>query len=315
MDTPLVPVKSRSIRLSYPCAVIATALIVGGAPPASPGADGLRGATPALTCRRTGRRARHPDVARLGHAAECRARGAHSVCNRADPASTAPVVAPVAVSVERAAARRTAFGSAPRLEGRRVPARGLAIGAVGKEERRARWARSSTMWRAVQSWAVWRPTRPENPASNQKILTTAAVLRHFGAEFRFRTVLCGARAGDAIARLVLRGKRRSVGSGSEDLQELAKTLAQSGVRHVGELLVDQSYFDAHFVPPAFEQQPQEWAAFRAPVSAVSLNRNVTTLNVVPTEPGQPARVWFDPEGFVDVSGTVRTDALRDSPKG
>ncbi|MEI9947660.1 MAG: D-alanyl-D-alanine carboxypeptidase [Pseudomonadota bacterium] len=86
---------------------------------------------------------------------------------------------------------------------------------------------------------------PENPASNQKILTTAAVLRHFGADFRFRTALCGARAGDAIARLVLRGSG-DPSLGSEDLQELAKTLSQSGVRHVGELFLDQSYFDGHF---------------------------------------------------------------------
>jgi len=63
------------------------------------------------------------------------------------------------------------------------------------------------------------------------------------------------------------------------------------------------------VPPAFEQQPNEWAAFRAPVSAVSLNRNVTTLNVAPSELGQNAKVWFEPEGFVDVTGSVRTEKL------
>jgi D-alanyl-D-alanine carboxypeptidase/D-alanyl-D-alanine-endopeptidase (penicillin-binding protein 4) len=78
---------------------------------------------------------------------------------------------------------------------------------------------------------------------------------------------------------------------------------------VGDILVDQSFFDGHFVPPAFEQEPHEWAAFRAPVSAVSLNRNVTTLNVAPGEIGQNARVWFDPEGFVDVTGSVRTEKL------
>ena len=149
---------------------------------------------------------------------------------------------------------------------------------------------------------------PENPASNQKILTTAAVLRHFGADYKFKTSLCGARVGDSVPRLVLRG----VGDpslSSEAMQGLAKSLVLAGVRHVGDVLLDQSFFDAQFVPPAFEQQPQEWAAFRAPISAVSLNRNVTTLNVAPTESGQPARVWFDPEGFVDVTGTVRTEMM------
>ncbi len=149
---------------------------------------------------------------------------------------------------------------------------------------------------------------PENPASNQKIVTTAALLRHFDASFRFKTELCGARTGDSVPVLVLRGSGDPSLS-SEDLRALAKTLAQSGIKRVGELLLDQSFFDAHYVPPAFEQQPQEWAAFRAPVSAVSLDRNVTTLNVAPTELGQPAKVWFDPEGFVDVTGEVHTQKL------
>jgi len=149
-------------------------------------------------------------------------------------------------------------------------------------------------------------TSPENPASNQKILTTAAVLAHFGAEFRFRTWLCGSRNGASLPRLVLRGSGDPSLS-SNDLSAMAKALAKAGIRQVGDVLVDQSFFDGVFVPPAFEQQPDEWAAFRAPVSAVSLNRNVTTLNVKPAEAGQPANVWFDPPGFVDVTGSVRTD--------
>jgi D-alanyl-D-alanine carboxypeptidase/D-alanyl-D-alanine-endopeptidase (penicillin-binding protein 4) len=149
---------------------------------------------------------------------------------------------------------------------------------------------------------------PENPASNQKVLTTAAVLRHFGADFRFKTSLCGTQSADSVAALVLRGSGDPSLS-SDDLQALAKTLAQAGVRHVGDILLDQGFFDRAFVPPAFEQQPEEWAAFRAPVSAVSLNRNVTTLNVAPGAVGGPARVWFDPEGFVDVTGSVRTEEM------
>jgi serine-type D-Ala-D-Ala carboxypeptidase/endopeptidase (penicillin-binding protein 4) len=33
------------------------------------------------------------------------------------------------------------------------------------------------------------------------------------------------------------------------------------------------------------------------------------LNVAPSELGQSAKVWFDPDGFVDVSGSVRTEKL------
>jgi D-alanyl-D-alanine carboxypeptidase/D-alanyl-D-alanine-endopeptidase (penicillin-binding protein 4) len=74
--------------------------------------------------------------------------------------------------------------------------------------------------------------------------------------------------------------------------------------------VDQSYFDAEFVPPAFGQQPNEWAPFRAPVSAVAVERNTVTLNVVPTQSGVPASVWFEPPGFVDFRGSVQTKTAK-----
>ena len=312
MDTPLVPVKRRSIRLSYPCAVVATVLIVGGAPPASPGLIGCAAPPPRSPVAQTG--AALPASASPGSA---------------EPASAAVLPAPSALAA--------APGSAPSAPAH-VPSAASEPPLPAQSSAPAHVWKGGEFQRAVSQLAHWVKKNggvlgaelddvasgavlgsaaanvPENPASNQKILTTAAVLRHFGAEFRFRTALCGLRAGDAVAKLVLRGSG-DPSLGSDDLQEMAKTLAQSGVRHVGELLVDQSYFDAHFVPPAFEQQPQEWAAFRAPVSAVSLNRNVITLNVAPTEAGQPARVWFEPEGFVDVSGTVRTDTLRDTRRG
>jgi serine-type D-Ala-D-Ala carboxypeptidase/endopeptidase (penicillin-binding protein 4) len=93
---------------------------------------------------------------------------------------------------------------------------------------------------------------------------------------------------------------------SAALWELARALRGLGVTKVGQVLVDQSRFDEQFVPPGFEQQPDEWAPFRAPVSAVALERNAVTLNVLPAEPGQPARVWFEPAGVVKLEGTVET---------
>ncbi|HEY2409373.1 MAG TPA: D-alanyl-D-alanine carboxypeptidase/D-alanyl-D-alanine-endopeptidase [Polyangiaceae bacterium] len=146
----------------------------------------------------------------------------------------------------------------------------------------------------------------ENPASNEKLLTTAAVLAHFSADYRFHTALSGKREGDAVSVLVLQGNGDpSLTQG--DLTSLAKALAQSGVARVEKLAIDQNYFDGNFTPPAFEQQPNEWAAFRAPVSAVALDRNTTTLHVAPGSLGQPARAWFEPPGFVELSGSVRTE--------
>src|SRR6185436_472855 len=87
-------------------------------------------------------------------------------------------------------------------------------------------------------------------------------------------------------------------------------LADKGLKTVGEVLVDQSAFDEHFVPPGFEQQPDEWAPFRAPVSAVSFERNSVLVSISPGERGAPAKVSFEPQGFVDIEGQIKT-----SPRG
>lgn len=150
-----------------------------------------------------------------------------------------------------------------------------------------------------------RAATPENPASNQKLITAAAALQFLGPGFTYQTGLFGAIDDGRVARLVLRGEGDPSLS-SSTLSELAKALVGRGVRSVGEILIDQSAFDERFVPPAFEQQPNEWSAFRAPVSAVAVDGNATVFCVEPTKPGEPARVWFEPVGFVEVEGEVLT---------
>jgi D-alanyl-D-alanine carboxypeptidase/D-alanyl-D-alanine-endopeptidase (penicillin-binding protein 4) len=154
-------------------------------------------------------------------------------------------------------------------------------------------------------WAESSPASALNPASNMKIVTAAVALERLGAEFRFSTGLYGKQDGERVETLVLRGQGDPA-LGTADLWDLAHALRSLGVTKVGQILVDQSRFDEQFVPPAFDQQPDEWAAFRAPVSAVALERNAVTLNVVSTEPGQPARAWFEPAGIVTIEGSVET---------
>ena len=148
---------------------------------------------------------------------------------------------------------------------------------------------------------------PMNPASNTKVLTAAAVLDRMGPDLRFTTGLFGRVEDHRVAPLVIRGNG-DPSLETPDLWELASALRQLGVRKVDGILVDQSYFDDDYVPPGFASQPNEWAPFRAPISAVSLERNAVTLNVVPGKAASPATVWFDPPGFVDVRGSVATRA-------
>jgi D-alanyl-D-alanine carboxypeptidase/D-alanyl-D-alanine-endopeptidase (penicillin-binding protein 4) len=146
-----------------------------------------------------------------------------------------------------------------------------------------------------------------NPASNQKVLTAAAVLHGFGPAYRFTTELHATSNDARVDALVL----RSDGDPSLDVEglwRLARAARQQGLRRVGTIYVDQSRFDDQYVPPAFEQQPNEWASFRAPVSAVSLAENTVTLNVLPGKSGEPARFWFEPPGAVNSTGSIETRA-------
>ncbi len=145
-----------------------------------------------------------------------------------------------------------------------------------------------------------------NPASNAKLATAAAALEVLGAEHRFVTGLYGDLKGTKVERLVLRSQGDPTLT-TGDLGDLARELKSAGATEIGALLVDQSYFDERYVPPAFEQQPEEWAAFRAPVAAVSLERNTVTFWVHPAaSEGDAATVGVTPPGFVDVTAKVET---------
>jgi serine-type D-Ala-D-Ala carboxypeptidase/endopeptidase (penicillin-binding protein 4) len=145
-----------------------------------------------------------------------------------------------------------------------------------------------------------------NPASNAKLYTAAAALGLLHGSHRYQTTISGTIKNGGLSGLVLRG-HGDPSLRSQDLWAMVQELKAHGARRIeGDIHVDQKFFDEQTTPPAFEQQPNEWAAFRAPVSAVALNGNTVTLVVRPTTSGQPAIAFFDPPGFVDVDGTVKT---------
>ncbi|MEM9191457.1 MAG: D-alanyl-D-alanine carboxypeptidase/D-alanyl-D-alanine-endopeptidase [Myxococcota bacterium] len=129
-----------------------------------------------------------------------------------------------------------------------------------------------------------------NPASNMKLVTAALALERLGPTFRMRTGLYGRVERGRVDPLVVRG----YGDPSlqhSDLVQLGEALRDRGVRRVGRVIVDGSYFDDQFLPPAFEQQPNEIAAFRAAISAFAVERSAFVLRVLPgSAVGRPARV-------------------------
>ena len=113
-----------------------------------------------------------------------------------------------------------------------------------------------------------------NPASNAKLYTAGAALAMLHGNHRYETTLSGKLGADAVSDLALRGYG-DPSLGTSDLWAMVDELKDYGVKRVqGDIRVDQRFYDEQTTPPAFDQQPSEWASFRAPVSAVALDEEL-----------------------------------------
>lgn len=159
--------------------------------------------------------------------------------------------------------------------------------------------------------------RTLTPASNQKILTAAAALAHFGPTHHFPTKVYSDVAPDdagSVETLVL------CGSGdpslrSEDYWRIAADLYRAGLRTVrGDLVLDDSAFDRVHWNPTWNGVSAR--AYFAPVSAINANYGAFAVAVRPgSASGAPLRVSIDPPvPFLRVrnQGTSGEEASRDS---
>ncbi|BBD60766.1 D-alanyl-D-alanine carboxypeptidase/D-alanyl-D-alanine-endopeptidase [Nostoc sp. HK-01] len=127
------------------------------------------------------------------------------------------------------------------------------------------------------------------PASNAKLLTTAAALKQLGADFRIRTSVYQ----DADGNL------RVVGRGDPSLKNaqltlLAKQLRQQGITQVNNLIADDSYFQGDLINPSWQWEDVQ-AYYGAPVNSLILNENAAVLTVLPQAIGKPLQIkWADP---------------------
>jgi D-alanyl-D-alanine carboxypeptidase/D-alanyl-D-alanine-endopeptidase (penicillin-binding protein 4) len=141
------------------------------------------------------------------------------------------------------------------------------------------------------------------PASNLKLLTTAAAMDVLGPQYRFSTQLLsdGMRQGERLTgNLYLRG----LGDPTlqfADYQALAAQLASQGVRQVqGELVFDDTWFDAERLGIDWAQD-DESTYYGAQISALTVSPNTDfdagTLIVTAKAPGlagQPVSVVVSP---------------------
>ncbi|MBE9109984.1 D-alanyl-D-alanine carboxypeptidase/D-alanyl-D-alanine-endopeptidase [Nodosilinea sp. LEGE 07298] len=131
------------------------------------------------------------------------------------------------------------------------------------------------------------------PASNIKLLTTAAAAHQLGGYYRLRTSIYGNpnAEGSTALRVVGRGDPSLT---TVQIDSLAQQLAQAGVRQISRLVIDDSYFPGFATNPTWEWEDAQWA-YAAPVNSLILNRNAIALQLAPTQVGSPlSLIWPQP---------------------
>lgn len=178
------------------------------------------------------------------------------------------------------------------------------------------------------------PDLPLAPASNVKVLTTAAALHHLGPDYRYLTFLAAdgpVRDGVLHGDLILYGtgdptlSDRLLPSRTAALEGLVRTLRERGIHRVtGDVVGDGSLFPGPLLAEGWDERDlNDW--FAAPVSALSFNENVVTLRVAAAELAGAPTVHTIPEGAdlpiqngaTTVPGRrrVRLELGRDRPLG
>ncbi len=193
----------------------------------------------------------------------------------------------------------------------------LALDQLRRRCRRCRWGILIKDLQQGKTLYAKNATIPFNPASNIKLITSAAVLRALGAEHRFSTRLLGRLEGHrVVGGLYLQGSGDPT-LGSAHLAELAEQLSQLGVREIeGPLYLDTSYYRGSRDPPGYHRF-RSTHPFRAGVGALSLNQNIIRVTVAPAEEvGHRALVTIKAASeYVKITGRVRTSSRRTMVRG
>lgn len=158
---------------------------------------------------------------------------------------------------------------------------------------------------------------PMAPASNLKLVTTAAALKILGPDFVFRTELRlipavpaagttpAANPSPTLPALVLHGDGdpalgdpevlREFGTDVEELlAHWVQAVREAGVTRIGQLLVDDRIFDDVYVNPNWPaDQLDRW--YCAPVCGLNFFENALAVFLQPTRPGEAPLVQIVPQ--------------------
>ncbi|MEM8504104.1 MAG: D-alanyl-D-alanine carboxypeptidase/D-alanyl-D-alanine-endopeptidase [Cyanobacteria bacterium P01_D01_bin.1] len=133
------------------------------------------------------------------------------------------------------------------------------------------------------------------PASNVKLLTTAAALEALGPDYSIRTSVYGkANATDQDLYVVGRGDPTFT---SYQINLLSNQLKQRGIRRVNSLTAVDSYFAGPSASPYWDEEDYR-AGYGAAANSLILNRNELGFTAIPNGVGQPLSIVWDRPEFV-----------------
>ena len=163
------------------------------------------------------------------------------------------------------------------------------------------------------------------PASNIKVVTTAAALHFLGPSFTYQTFLLG---DSPVEEGHLRGDLILYGTGDPGISDrffltrtrvfenLAEQLATEGITHIdGAIVGDATYFSGPDLGPEWDPRDLN-ERFAAPASALSFNENIVTLRITPAARlGGVPTIETIPPGFpLKMNNTAETVAGRPRPR-
>jgi serine-type D-Ala-D-Ala carboxypeptidase/endopeptidase (penicillin-binding protein 4) len=125
------------------------------------------------------------------------------------------------------------------------------------------------------------------PASNAKLLTTAAALEVLGDRYTIRTSV--EQISPGVLRIVGRGDPSLTDA---QLNQLAKQIRDRNILQINQLIADDSYFQGDAVNPSWEWEDIQ-SGYGAPVNSLILNQNQLGLTLFPQSLDQPLRVAWD----------------------
>ncbi len=160
---------------------------------------------------------------------------------------------------------------------------------------RSQWGILVTNLKTNQVLYELNPDQFITPASNVKLLTSAAALHQLGSDFRIRTSVYDRTGGSTSNQgnsLVIVG-RGDPSLDNAQIQRLSQQLVNQGKRNINLLVGDDSYFQGEMFNPYWA-----WADIQstdAPaVNSLTINQNYVTLSLIPQKLWEPLRLnWSD----------------------